>query len=200
MRRSQEVDDFIASQDHWQRELKALREIMVKTPLEETIKWGAPCYMYYGKNVIGMTAFKTHVALWFYQGVFLRDAQRKLVNAQEGQTKALRQWRFRSYREIAVDSPLIKLYIREAIDNEKAGKRMAPERKKDDVVLPDELAKAFQDDQKLEEAFYDLTPGQQRAYAEFISEAKRDSTKTRRIEKIRPLILGGKGLNERYKK
>ena len=100
MKRYKSVDDYIAGAEHWQVELIRLREILQSTKLEETVKWGAPCYTHNGKMVVGLGAFKSYVGLWFHQGALLSDPEKVLINAQEGKTKALRQWRFSSLKEI----------------------------------------------------------------------------------------------------
>jgi len=99
--------------NHWAAELEILQIIISKTNLVATLKWGTPVYTYNGKNVVGITGFKNHFALWFYKGVALKDESKVLVNAQEGVTKSLRQWRFTSKSEI--DEKLILEYIEEAI-------------------------------------------------------------------------------------
>ncbi len=98
--------------NHWATELEILQTIISKTNLVETIKWGAPVYTLNGKNIVGITGFKNHFALWFYKGVDLKDESNVLVNAQEGVTKSLRQWRFTSKSEI--NEKLILEYIEEA--------------------------------------------------------------------------------------
>ena len=100
MKRHQTVEEFLAGLDRWQEEVVWLREILLSTRLEEGIKWGAPCYMHRGKNLVGLGAFKSYFGLWFFQGALLPDPHGVLVNAQSGKTKALRQWRFESGEEI----------------------------------------------------------------------------------------------------
>ena len=119
---SQKVDAFIASQTKWKEKLQQLRSIFQKTELKEEVKWGKPSYTFDGKMVAAMADFKNHIALWFYQGVFLKDEHNKLINAQEGVTKALRQWRF--MEDDVVDAELVLEYIEEAIANAKAGKEL----------------------------------------------------------------------------
>ena len=153
-------------------------------------------YTVNGKNVVGMGAFKSYVGIWFFQGVFLQDKQQKLVNAQEGKTKAMRQWRFTALEEI--DEQLLRQYIEEAIQNQKEGKEVKPERTKE-VLIPAELSSALENQAELASCFGQLTPGKQREYAGYIHEAKRADTKVKRLEKIIPMILAGKGLNDRYK-
>ncbi|HAT67453.1 MAG TPA: hypothetical protein DCS66_23130, partial [Flavobacteriaceae bacterium] len=120
------VDAFIAKQAQWKTELETLRAIFQKTELLEEIKWGSPTYTLNGKLVAGFVGFKNHYALWFHQGVFLKDLQKKLLNAQEGKTKAMRQWRFERDEEIPEE--LVLDYIQEAIENCLAGKEVKIER------------------------------------------------------------------------
>ena len=100
MKSSGTADDFILNSGKWQKALTLLRDIFLATQLNETKKWGAPVYTMEGKNIAGMAASKSYVTIWFYQGALLKDKEKKLINAQEGITKALRQWRFSSEEEI----------------------------------------------------------------------------------------------------
>ena len=196
MKRYKTVDDYIAGAEHWQAELVRLREILLATELSETVKWGAPCYTFADKNVVGMGAFKSYCGLWFYQGALLSDPEKVLLNAQEGKTKALRQWRFESKRQIKVRQ--IKAYVAEAIQLQQQGKEIKPVRAKT-LDLPPQLKSALAANKKYKAAFESLTPGKQREYAQYIIEAKRDETKTKRLEKIIPMIVAGVGLNDRYR-
>ena len=99
MKKDTTVLDYIEKHQTYMKELVLLRDILNNTDLEETIKWGAPCYTINGKNIVGMAAFKSYIGLWFHQGVFLKDLKKVLINAQEGTTKALRQWRFKNRRD-----------------------------------------------------------------------------------------------------
>ena len=193
---SEKVTAYIQKHEKWSDELAKLRSIFQKTELTEEVKWGAPTYTLNGKLVAGLAGFKNHYAIWFHQGVFLKNNENKLVNAQEGITKALRQWRFEEGDTI--ESDLVLKYIQEAIENCIAGKELKPQRKKD-VTIPPTLEKAFKGDKKLASAFKNLTPGKQREYADYISEAKRDATKESRLQKISPMIIEGKGLHDKYK-
>lgn len=180
----------------WAEELELLYSIVRDTELEETVKWGGPCFTIGGKNVLGIGAFKSYVGIWFHQGVFLKDAKKVLVNASEGKTRALRQWRFQSKKEI--NPKLIKAYIVEAIENAKGGKELKPEAKKTSA-LPDELKSALKKDKKLNSMFLALTPFRQREYIDYILAAKQEKTRIARVEKSLPLIQDGKGLNDRYR-
>ena len=196
MKRYKSVDEYVASAEHWQAELARLREIVASTPLEETVKWGAPCYTHQGKNVVGLGAFKSYVGLWFHQGALLEDSEGVLVNAQEGKTKALRQWRFTSKSQIRART--IKAYIKEAIALVEQGKEIKPDRSKR-IVIPDELAGAFRKNNKARAAFDKLSKSCQREYADHVGDAKREETRLRRVEKIIPMILEGKGLHDKYR-
>lgn len=180
----------------WAEELELLYSIVRSTELEETIKWGGPCFTINGKNVLGIGGFKSYVGIWFNQGVFLKDPQKVLVNASEEKTKALRQWRFQSIKEI--NPKLVKAYVQEAIENAKAGKELKPEKKKTGEI-PAELQSALKKDKKLNASFSNLTPFKQREYIEYISDAKQEKTRIARVEKSAPLILEGKGLNDKYR-
>lgn len=196
METSEKVTEYIEKHDKWSDELSKLRNIFNKTELTEEVKWGAPAYTLNGKLVAGLAGFKNHYAIWFHQGVFLKNKENKLVNAQEGVTKALRQWRFKEGDPIETD--LILKYIQEAIENCIAGKELKPKRKKE-VSIPPLLEKALKENKELASAFKKLTPGKQREYADYISEAKREATKESRLQKIIPMVTEGKGLHDKYK-
>ena len=196
MNDSQKVDLYIDKHAKWSQKLTAIREVFHNTELLEEVKWGSPTYTLNGKLVAGIAAFKNHMAIWFHQGVFLKDEHGKLVNAQEGKTKALRQWRIEEGDSI--NSMMVSNYIQEAIENCIAGKEIKPERKKG-VVIPSLLQKAFNKDASLKSHFEQLSPGKQREYANHISEAKREATKVSRLEKCSPMIKAGVGLHDKYK-
>ena len=121
------VPDLIADMKPWVEEVMLLRDIILKTELKEEIKWGGPIYTLNGKNVVAIGAFKNYATIWFHQGVFLSDPNNVLINAQDGRTKGLRQWRFTSIKEIK--PALVKKYVLEAIQNAKDGKEIKPEKK-----------------------------------------------------------------------
>jgi uncharacterized protein YdeI (YjbR/CyaY-like superfamily) len=156
MKTDKSVDEYIQSTDKWKESLVLLRSIFLSVGLNETIKWGAPVYTSDSKNIAGLAAFKNHVAVWFYQGALLMDEKKKLVNAQEGVTKALRQWRFGSVSEIRSNMDLLKVYIREAIENEKLGKKIKPQKDKP-LAIPDELRQVFRSNPELKKCFDMLT-------------------------------------------
>lgn len=179
----------------WVEELDLLTAIINKTELVETIKWGAPVYTHNSKNVLGVMGFKNFYTLWFYKGVFLKDEAGVLVNANKENTKSLRQWRFTSKAEI--NEKLILLYINEAIAIEKAGLEIKPAKKV--IPIPSALQKELDSNPALAIAFNKLTPGRQKDYNEHIATAKQEKTQQSRLEKIIPMILEGKGLNDKYK-
>jgi uncharacterized protein YdeI (YjbR/CyaY-like superfamily) len=201
MQRLKTPESYIASHPEYKTELTLLRKICLSSGLTETVKWGAPVYCdQNNKNVVGLGAFKSYVGLWFFQGVFLKDAEKKMMNAQEGTTRGMRQWRFADTDDIRAHEKLIRAYIQEATANSMAGKEIKPKRataKK--LVIPPELTKALSSDQALKKNFTALTPFKQREYAEYILEAKQAATKIKRLEKIVPMILEGRGLNDRYR-
>lgn len=188
--------DIIKGEKPWVDELMLLREIILSTGLKEEIKWGGPIYTLEGKNVLAIGGFKNYCTIWFHQGVFLSDPSKVLVNAGEGRTRGLRQWRFASMQDIK--PALVKKYILEAIRNAKAGKEIKPERKAP-LPLPSEYEAVFKKNKALKAAFEKLTPGKQREYIEYILEARTAETRLRRVEKTTPNILTGKGLNDRYR-
>jgi len=189
------VDAYLEKQADWQEHLSALRSILLSTGLTEAIKWGAPAYLLDGKIVASIVGFRNHCALWFHQGALLQDKQARLVNAQDGKTKALRQWRFEAGDTL--NKRLVKSYLIEAIDNQRAGKSVSPMKKQ--LELCKEFVAALKNDSALNQSFGSLTPGKQREYAEHVSTAKQAKTRLSRLEKIRPMVLAGKGLNDKYR-
>jgi uncharacterized protein YdeI (YjbR/CyaY-like superfamily) len=190
------VADIISEMKPWVNELMLLREIILSCGLNEEIKWGGPIYTLDGKNVLSIGSFKHFFTMWFHQGVFLSDPKKVLINAGEGRTRGLRQWRFTSKEEI--NTTLVKKYVQEAVKNAKAGKEIKPE-KKATLPLPSELKAAFTKNKIAQASFEELTPGKQREYIEYISEAKGEETRLRRVQKSLPIIISGLGLNDKYK-
>jgi len=197
MKREKTVDTYIKNATHWQDELVKLRKVLTGTNMEECVKWGAPCYTHNGKNVIGLGAFKSYVGLWFFQGGLLKDPNKVLTNAQPGKTKAMRQWRFTSAKDIKITP--IKAYIKEAIALADSSKEIRADRSKP-VTIPPELRAALAKNKKASTAFKDLTKGKQREYADYVADAKRAETKQSRLRKILPMISRSNGLNDKYRK
>jgi uncharacterized protein YdeI (YjbR/CyaY-like superfamily) len=196
MLRHKSVDAYIDSAPHWQIELKALRRVLLSTGLVETVKWGGPCYTSNGKNVVGTGAFKSYFGLWFFQGALLKDASKVLINAQEGRTRAMRQWRMTSASDIKPE--LIKSYVREAAALAASGRQIQADRSKP-IIVPAELKAALARSKRASAAFDKLRPGLQREYTEYVTAAQRAETKQRRIDKILPMIAAGVGLNDKYR-
>ncbi len=180
--------------NQWAEELEILHNIIRKTNLVETTKWGGPVYTHNKKNVVGIGGFKSYFGIWFFNGVFLKDENKLLINAQEGTTKSLRQMRFQSKEEI--NEKTILAYIREAITIEEKGLSIKPQKK--EIIHSTFFEIFLSENPILKIKFESLTPYKQREYLEFIETAKQDKTKLARLEKIKPLLLEGKGLNDRY--
>ncbi len=196
MKRHKTVEAFIETHAQWQPQLLRLRQIMLSTGLQETVKWGAPCYTEKGKNVVMIGAFKTYFGLWFHNGASLSDPHYVLMNAQEGITRGQRQWRMTSSRDIK--ARIIKAYVREAADQVGTDARIKPNRAKP-LVIPAQLATALGNNARAAAAFETLSKGKKREYAQYIAEAKREDTKARRLQKVIPMIQAGQGLNDRYR-
>lgn len=192
---SQKVDTYINNHEKWEDELNEIRAVFNATELNEDLKWGSPTYTFQNKNILGMVGFKNHLGIWFHQGVFLKDVHKKLISAEKSTAKAMRQWKVT--KEQPIDFAILKEYTLEAIENQKAGKELKPQKKQ--LIDSTFLQKALAENTTLNTAFKKLTPGKQNEYMEFVSTAKQDATKLRRLEKIKPLILAGKGLNDQYK-
>ena len=173
------VEAFFAGQEVWQDELLRLREVLVSTPLEETLKWSRPCYTHRGKNVVGISGFKEYFGLWFHQGALLEDKHGVLVNAQEGVTKALRQWRMERMTDIK--PRIIKSYVNEAMNLVEAGKEIKADRKKP-LVVPVELKNGLAKSKRARARFDEMSLGKQREYCHYIGEAKREETRFRRLQ------------------
>ncbi len=189
-------DDYFKNADKWREELLAVRKVLLSTGLHEEIKWGSPFYTLDGKHIVGLTAFKNYFCLWFPQGALLKDEKKVLINAQEGVTKAQRQWRMAGAKDIK--PAVIKAYVKEAAALARDGKEMKPQRK-GPPAIPAELKAALSRNKRAGAAFGKMTPGKQREYADYIAEAKQAATKERRLEKILPMIAAGGGLNDKYK-
>lgn len=190
------IEEYIENNSQFEEALTVLRELINSTELEETIKWSAPVYVLNGKNVVSIGAFKNHFGIWFFNGVFLKDENKLLEKAQE-KTKALRHMRFESINDI--DKAAVLAYVKEAIENQKLGKELKPEKKGNTVIIPNELQKELKSNSVLHDAFKILTSGKQREYCDYIESAKREATKLSRIEKIKPMIINGIGLHDKYR-
>lgn len=189
-----EVDKFVKGAKRWQAEMVKLRAIILKTKLEENLKWRLPCYSYKDSNVVIIQPFKSSLRLLFFKGTLLKDPKGILIDNGPNSQSA-RRLEFNSVQEITKLSSTIKAYIEEAIAIDMSGKKV--ELKKRPQVLPEELKKVFAKMPKVKKAFDSLTPGRQKAYLLHFSSAKQSATRQTRIEKCIPRILAGKGLTDR---
>ncbi|WP_090990624.1 YdeI family protein [Bacillus sp. OV322] len=187
-----QVDEFFSKAKKWKAEYEAMRKIVLDCGLSEDYKWKHPCYTYGGKNIVLIHGFKEYCALLFHKGSLLQDAHGILVQQTEN-VQAARQIRFRDVQEIVEMETILKHYIRDAIEVEKAGLEVD---KKNIEIIPDELKNAFSEIPALKTAFEQLTPGRQRAYILYFSNPKQTKTRKSRIEKNIQQILNGKGLND----
>ena len=188
------VDRFLDRAKKWQQEMKLLREICLDCGLTEEFKWMHPCYTFQGKNVVLIHGFKEYCALLFHKGVLLKDTNNILIQQTEN-VQSARQIRFTSLQEIIDLKSTIKAYIFEAMEVEKAGLEV-PMKKTSEFKMPDEFKVALDNDPDLKAAFHSLTPGRQRGYLLYFSQAKQSATRANRVEKYTPKILQGKGLND----
>jgi len=183
----------------WDEHLNTLTQLLEETGMESATKWGKPVYMHAGRNVAMVAGFKHHCGLWFFDGALLSDPLGVLENAQEGKTQAMRHWKFKDPdAQLPVDD--LRAYLAEAVQNAQDGKRVPPLPKRTDT--PEwctTLQSAFDAEPALLEAMQALTPGRQREYNDHIASAKREATQLSRLNTIRPLVLAGKGLNDRYR-
>ena len=181
--------------NQWGEELGLLRTIIQKTELVETTKWGSEVYTINNKNVLGLGGFKNYFTIWFFNGVFLKDEAHVLVNANEGVTKGLRQWRFKN--AIEINEKLILHYIHNAIENEKEGLSIKPEKK--EAMQCEFFNNELKKDKTLNTAFQKFSPYKQKEFWEYMATAKQEKTKITRFDKIKELIIAGIGLNDKYK-
>jgi len=194
MEKNKLVDEFINKQKVWKEEIALLREIVVDSELKEEFKWNQPCYTIMGKNVIIVSAFKETPFVSFLKGELLSDPHHVLVSPGKN-SQEVKMFKFSHIDEIKQQTDIIKEYVKEAIENEKQGKKVQ-KKPKGDIEYIEELVDMFHDDEELKEAFLKLTPGRQRAYNMFFGDAKYSETRIGRILKYRDKILDGKGMND----
>ena len=192
-RRNPKVDGVLRKQAKWRDEFEALRSIVLDFELTEDLKWYQPCYALQKKNVVLIHGFKEYCALMFFKGALLKDPRRIL--ATPGQHQATRQLRFTSLQEIVKMEPVLRAYMQEAIEVEKAGLKVKL-KKTADFRMPDEFQKKLNEIPALKAAFNALTPGRQRNYIFHFSQPKLSKTREARVEKCMKRILRGKGLND----
>lgn len=192
--KTQTIESIFNEETRWNQEYKALREILKSFNLEETVKWGQACYTLNGKNVVLIHGFKEYCALLLFKGSLLTKHLDVLIQQSE-RVQAARQLRFTSVESITRQLNIIKNVIQEAIEIEEKGLEVSFKSHAEYPVC-DELKQAFEDDATFENAFKSLTPGRQRGYQLYFSEAKFPATRIARIERYRQSILDGKGLTD----
>ncbi len=178
----------------WNEELHVLREIILKNDLTEERKWGVPCYTNNGKNIILLSALKDSATISFLKGSLIDDIHGLLI-APGKNSQSARYMKFTSVKEIKKAKPFIMDYIKQALEIERSGKKI--DFKKDDDPIPVELSATFNKQPELKTAFYALTPGRRRGYLLHFNQAKQSATRESRIQKCIPLILEGKGFQDR---
>jgi uncharacterized protein YdeI (YjbR/CyaY-like superfamily) len=188
------VDEYIRNNEKWQEELKKLRAIILDCQLAEELKWGVPCYTYQKDNVVLIHVFKEYCAILFIKGALLKDPYGILIQ-QTKDVQAARQVRFTNVQEVVKLQPILKAYITEAIEVEKAGLKVN-HKKTTEYIIPEEFQKKLDEIPALKTAFDALTPGRQRAYIFYFSAPKQSKTRESRVEKCMQQILDGKGLND----
>lgn len=188
------VDFFFEKPSQWQNAFRELRRIALDTGLTEELKWGKPCYTYNGGNIFLIHGFKEYCALLFHKGALLKDTKGILFQ-QTKNVQSARQLRFTNVDEVREQEKVIKTYIYEAVEVERAGLQVKM-KKTSEFDMPEELQKKMDSDTEFKSAFEALTPGRQRGYMLHISQAKQSKTRITRIEKSIPKIFEGKGHNE----
>ena len=194
-RMNPKVDFFFNKAEQWQEEYEELRRILLDCELTEELKWGVPCYTFEDNNIVLIHGFKEYCAVLFFKGVLLKDAMGILIQQTEN-VQATRQIRFTDVEEIVEMEPLIKAYVNEAIEVEKAGLKVEY-KETSEFNMPQEFQNKLDELPELKAAFEALTPGRQRAYLLYFSSAKQAKTREARVEKYLQQILDGKGLNDR---
>ena len=192
--RAPAVDAFMTRATLWRAEMEALRGILLASGLDESLKWGKPCYSVDGKNVAIIQPFKAHCALMFFKGALLADTH-GLLRRQGPHSEAAKRLEFTGSTPIVASK--VKAYVTQAIAVEKAGLSIKASAAPRTLDLPDELTARLKKDRRLAAAFAALTPGRQRAYAIHLSDAKQPATREARIDTCAPRILAGKGRNDR---
>jgi uncharacterized protein YdeI (YjbR/CyaY-like superfamily) len=195
---NQKVDWFFEKDTKWQKEYEKLRAIVLDCGLTEELKWGVPCYTFRKNNIVLIHGFKDYCALLFHKGVLLKDTNHILIQ-QTKNVQSARQIRFANLQEIIDLKQVVKTYIFDAIEVEKAGLEVKM-KKTSEFEMPAEFKKALANNSDLRTAFYALTPGRQRGYLLHFSQAKQSKTRESRIEKCTDKILNGIGLSDKYNK
>ena len=186
------VDFYFIKAKKWQEEIEKLRMIVLDCRLTEELKWGVPAYTYNNSNIVLIHVFKEYCAFLFFKGALLKDTNGILVQQTEN-VQAARQIRFSTMKEIVKKERVLKAYIYEAVEVEKAGLKV-PMKKTAEFKMPEEFQEKLEKTPALKTAFYALTPGRQRGYLLYFAAAKQSKTRESRIEKYIKQILNGKGL------
>jgi uncharacterized protein YdeI (YjbR/CyaY-like superfamily) len=188
------VDWFFEKETKWQKEYEKMRTIVLNCGLTEQLKWGCPCYTFENRNIVLIHGFKKYCAYLFFKGALLNDSNGILIQQTEN-VQAARQIRFTNVKEIVKQEKILKAYIYEAIEVERAGLKVKL-KKTTEFKMPAEFKTRLDKSKTLKKAFEELTPGRQRAYLLYFSQAKQTKTCEARIEKYTKHILNGKGLND----
>jgi uncharacterized protein YdeI (YjbR/CyaY-like superfamily) len=188
------VDDYLSNTTKFQKELELLRSIVLDCGLIEELKWGTPCYMFQKTNMILLGAFKDSCIISFLKGALLSDTENLLMKAGEN-TQAARIIKFTNAKDIVKIKSILKTYIFEAVEIEKAGLKVEP-KKHSEYNVPEELKNQFKQKPDFKKAFEVLTPGRQRGYLLYFSDSKQSKTREARIEKYTQRIMSGKGIND----
>lgn len=188
------VDFYFAKAGQWQKEIRKLRMILLDCGLTEELKWGSPCYTLQHKNIVLIHVFKEYCALLFFKGALLKDTESILLQQSEN-VQAARQIRFTNLQQITRLEKTLKAYINEAAAVEKAGLKVTL-KKTSEFAMADEFKRKLDSHADLKKAFYQLTPGRQRAYLLHFSSPKQSKTREARIQKNIRQILSGKGLHD----
>jgi uncharacterized protein YdeI (YjbR/CyaY-like superfamily) len=179
----------------WPEELKKLRTVLLSCGLKEELKWGVPCYTYQNKNVVLMSAFRKYCSLSFFKGALLKDPH--IILEKPGpNSQSDRVIKFANVQQVKELEDVLKAYVSEAIEVEKAGLKV--KYKKNPEPIPEELQQKFDEDLFFKTAFEELTPGRQRGYILHFSQPKQSKTRVARIEKCVPKILNNEGLHDKY--
>jgi uncharacterized protein YdeI (YjbR/CyaY-like superfamily) len=188
------VDFYFNKAKKWQDEVNKLRTVILECGLVEELKWGCPCYTYNNSNIVLIHDFKDYCALLFFKGALLQDADGILIQQTEN-VQSARQMRFTNIEELIGRQAVIKTYIFEAVEVEKAGLEVNF-KKTEDFKVAAEFQDRLDGSEALTTAFEALTPGRQKAYLLHFSAPKQSKTREARIEKWIPQILVGKGMND----
>ncbi|RKR12314.1 uncharacterized protein YdeI (YjbR/CyaY-like superfamily) [Maribacter vaceletii] len=198
METSEKLEKYFSEEHTFKIEIEILRKLLLSTDLAENFKWSVPTYTINNKNVLSLGKFKNHYGIWFFNGVFLTDPIKVLKNAQEGKTKAMRQWKFTA--EDKINTKRVLEYCNEAIENERKGLKISTVKKKVSTLkIPSILSKVLKENSIAKKAFKKLPAYKQKEYTEYIVLAKQEKTKISRLQKIIPLIEKGIGLNDKYR-